>query len=680
MYLIAFPLLLIPFMLYNMMIFLLNMPFSDVLFTISVTRRTPPAGDHRRSPVVIAMLLLYLEVLKAARFGSKGVMDHVLSFALFVGMAVELVLVPQATTPTLLLLTVLAFVDVIIGVSVSARPRRRDRARRTSWSRRQPSDLHSHSASDAMSRDFHLPGRSPVIACDGMAATSHPLATLAAVETLRAGGNAADAAVAAVAVLCVVEPQMTGIGGDCFCMCREPGKPVWGYNGSGRAGARASTEALLAQGIARRSRRNSIHAVTVPGAIDAWEAILKAHGRFGLDRALRRRSAMPRMAFRSPPRVAWDWARQVGKLAPMPARRATTCSTAARRRKATSSGCRRLPQTLKTIAARGARAFYEGPIAERDRRDRRPRAARFSPRRISRAIAARRSTPITEQLSRPRRPRIAAQRPGADRAGAAQHPRAFDLGALDPIGPGALPPRARGGAARLCACATRISPTRPTCATPVPALLDKGFAAKLAGLIDPDQPRAAAAGADARQRHGLSHGGRPRPHGGVADQLALLRSSASASAPRRPASCCTNRGACFVVEPDHPNTFGPRQAADAHHHPGARHARRPLRHGVRRDGRALPADGPRADRHQHGRLRHGRAGGDRRARAVLRGRDTVVERGVPAATVEGLKARGHDVALASRPGAAGRRSVIDWQRGVLIGGSDPRKDGCALGY
>ena len=100
-----------------------------------------------------------------------------------------------------------------------------------------------------MSRDFHLPGRSQVIACEGMAATSHPLATLAAIETLRAGGNAADAAVTAVAVQCVVEPHMTGIGGDCFCLIAEPDKPVWGYNGCGRAGAKASTEALLKQGI-----------------------------------------------------------------------------------------------------------------------------------------------------------------------------------------------------------------------------------------------------------------------------------------------------------------------------------------------------------------------------------------------------------------------------------------------
>src|SRR5215471_19726461 len=100
-----------------------------------------------------------------------------------------------------------------------------------------------------MSRDFHLPGRSQVIAGEAMGACSQPLATLAAVEMLRAGGTAADAAVAAVAVQCVVEPQMTGIGGDCFAMISVPGQPVWGYNGCGRAGARASTAVLVEQGL-----------------------------------------------------------------------------------------------------------------------------------------------------------------------------------------------------------------------------------------------------------------------------------------------------------------------------------------------------------------------------------------------------------------------------------------------
>src|SRR5437868_9541969 len=136
-----------------------------------------------------------------------------------------------------------------------------------------------------MTRDFHMPGRSPAIAGEAMAATSHPLATLAAVEALKAGGTAADAAVAAVATLCVVEPAMTGIGGDCFCLVVKPDTPIWGYNGSGRAGSLASTERLLAKGI-RQIAATSPHAITVPGAIEAWQSILKAHGRLGLGRAL----------------------------------------------------------------------------------------------------------------------------------------------------------------------------------------------------------------------------------------------------------------------------------------------------------------------------------------------------------------------------------------------------------
>jgi hypothetical protein len=126
MYLIAFPLLLIPFALYNMIIFLLNMPVTDTVFSI-------PLAAGRRLPVTtgelllgIAMLMLYVEVLKAARLGGKSVMDHVLAFALLAGMAAELALLPRAASPTLLLLAGLALVDLITGLSLAIRRKRRE--------------------------------------------------------------------------------------------------------------------------------------------------------------------------------------------------------------------------------------------------------------------------------------------------------------------------------------------------------------------------------------------------------------------------------------------------------------------------------------------------------------------------------------------------------------------------
>src|SRR5215469_10398865 len=131
-------------------------------------------------------------------------------------------------------------------------------------------------------RNFQFPGRSTVHAQNAMVATSHPLAALAAIEVLHEGGTAVDAAVAASALLGVIEPQSTGIGGDCFALLQPKGDgKITAYNGSGRAPMAAEASWYLERKI-HSVPLTSAHAVSVPGAIDAWETILRDHGRLGL--------------------------------------------------------------------------------------------------------------------------------------------------------------------------------------------------------------------------------------------------------------------------------------------------------------------------------------------------------------------------------------------------------------
>jgi gamma-glutamyltranspeptidase/glutathione hydrolase len=209
-------------------------------------------------------------------------------------------------------------------------------------------------------RDFHAPGRSAVYATRAMAATSMPEATLAAIEMLRAGGNALDAAVTAAAVLAVVEPQSTGIGGDCFCLYKPNGKPIIALNGSGRSPAALSMDALDEAGIFELSPI-SPHTVTIPGALSAWEMLLAAHGRKGLDEVLRPAIRFAEEGYVVAPRVALDWQLNQEKLRGAGTQEMLIGSAAPH-----AGQVMRLPAlaaSLRKIAGKGAKAFYEGDLA-----------------------------------------------------------------------------------------------------------------------------------------------------------------------------------------------------------------------------------------------------------------------------------------------------------------------------
>jgi hypothetical protein len=119
MYLIAFPLLLIPFVLYHMVAFLLELPLDTPLFAVPVLAGRGIPVNIGEALVMLAVLLLYVEFLKFSRLAARSVTDHLLSLMLFGGMAFEFVSMPQAGTATFLILIVLAFVDMVGGLSIS---------------------------------------------------------------------------------------------------------------------------------------------------------------------------------------------------------------------------------------------------------------------------------------------------------------------------------------------------------------------------------------------------------------------------------------------------------------------------------------------------------------------------------------------------------------------------------
>ena len=197
-----------------------------------------------------------------------------------------------------------------------------------------------------------------------MAASSHPASTLTAIDVLRSGGNAVDAAIAAVAVQCVVEPHMTGIGGDCFVLYAPASGGVVALNGSGRAPAALTVERLVGSGVTAIGS-TSAHAVTVPGAIAGWQLLLDAHGTRGLDELLRPAIRCAEEGFAVTPRVAFDWGRNQAALEASQGGRDYYLPGGKAPEEGRLMRFPALGRTLRRIAEGGARAFYEGEIADR---------------------------------------------------------------------------------------------------------------------------------------------------------------------------------------------------------------------------------------------------------------------------------------------------------------------------
>jgi len=217
----------------------------------------------------------------------------------------------------------------------------------------------------AAQRPTSMAGRSTVYAPHGMVATSQPLASAAGLEVLRTGGNAIDAAVAAAAVLSVTEPHMTGIGGDMFAivwLAKE--RKLVALNASGRAGSRMTGVTLQARGFRAGSQQGAM-SVTVPGALAGWDLLLKTHGTRTLKDALRPAIGYARDGFPVSPIIAAQWADQTEFLKQDAGAAATYLPGG---RAPTAGEWFRNPdyaRTLETIADSGIGVFYGGSLGQR---------------------------------------------------------------------------------------------------------------------------------------------------------------------------------------------------------------------------------------------------------------------------------------------------------------------------
>jgi gamma-glutamyltranspeptidase/glutathione hydrolase len=537
-----------------------------------------------------------------------------------------------------------------------------------------------------MKRDFHAPGRSAVYATRGMAATSMPIATWTALDVLRQGGNALDAAIAACAVLCVVEPQSTGIGGDCFCLYAPAGTgKVVAMNGSGRAPAAATPEALRARGV-DALRQTSPHAVTVPGAISAWEALNSAYGRKPLGELLRPAIRCAEEGWPVHARVAADWVAAADKL-----RGNEAASRHFLRDGAPLSVGERFVQpalgrTLRAIAERGAVAFYEGEIAADMVATLRALGGLHTEEDFHNGL---RAAEFVTPISIPWRGMEVFQCP----------PNGSGLLVLMLLGildgfetPEAGPVSAERfhrhiEAARLVYRDRDAFLADPAQAeVPVAKLTSPDYLAALRGLIRDD--RAMREMPPAGQADWARH--RDTVYLCVVDGEgnacsfinSLFESFGSGILAERTGVMLHNRGYGFRLQEGHPNCIAPNKRPMHTIIPGM----------VMKDGECIMPYGVMGGHFQPmGQTlfltNHFEFGLDiQEALDCPRlfpapGTGVVqVERGIPGSVIDRLSRLGHEVALIEKPHGGGQAIYIDRARGMLIGGSDPRKDGCALGF
>ena len=511
---------------------------------------------------------------------------------------------------------------------------------------------------------------------NGMCATSHPLAARTAVRILEEGGNAVDAAIAGAVLIGLCEPQSTGLGGDCFALVKLPSEEkIISLNGSGRAPAAIDPNAL------RKGGKDSLdeyqpESITIPGAVDAFCRLEEDYGRMGLAKVLRPAISYALEGIPVSPRVWFDWNEKQSVLRGkarkfyLPGGKAPSVGTLFRAPTQAS--------VLRKIAREGRKGFYEGEVAQDMTKSLRSWGGVHTL-----DDFANYTSEYSQVISSSYKGYEVIEHPPNGQGAMAllllNILKNFDLKKLDPFGPERT--HIEIEAAKLAMDARNRFISDLDHMSRLDHLLSQETADLLASKISMKEVNS-----DIQKITEAIHKDTIYITVVDSDRMAvsliysIFHSFGSGIASRKFGILLHNRGAGFNLTEGHPNEIGPNKRP--------MHTIIPAM--LKKDGKVIMPFGVMGGQYQavgHARFISNMIDYNLDPQAALDGprsffedNITLLERGYSKATMQALSELGHQVKIPSSPHGGGQAILIDHENGFLMGASDPRKDGCAIGY
>jgi gamma-glutamyltranspeptidase/glutathione hydrolase len=520
--------------------------------------------------------------------------------------------------------------------------------------------------------------RSALLATHGMVATSQPLAAQAGLRILQQGGNAVDAAVATAAMLNVVEPMSTGIGGDMFAIVymAKTGE-LAGLNGSGRSGYAASIDFFNKQGMTAIPT-TGVYSISVPGAVSGWEALLKKYGTMSLDQVLQPAIDCAANGFPVSEIIAAEWEHNVPKLSGHP----DTARTYLREGRAPKVGeifiQPDLASTLQRIAHGGSDVFYRGETAQEIVSSLKKLGGQLT----TRDFADHQSTWVTPVFTTYRDIKLFELPPNGQGIAALEMLNILEGFDLNSLGHNSAAYLHLLVEAKKLAFADRdayyADPEKAT--VPVDRLISKEYAAQQRKRINLEKAARSFEPGLTGQGDTIYLTVVDKDRNCVSFINSLFHAFGSGIVAGNTGICLQNRGCLFSLDPKHPNRLEPHK--------------RPF-HTI------IPAL---AFKHEKPWLVFGVMGGDMQPQGHVQVLLNMVDFGMNvqlAGEVPRFRHLSEGLALESEIGPEVRKSLtekghqivqavgefggyqaimIDADSGVLMGGSDPRKDGCVVGW